>query len=80
MNKMIIELGSNKCENSNKSTRQPNHLQNSLLNSIVDTPENYVLNVDMKLYKRKILTSSIESSSASFYCPIHAMYNIINPA
>ena len=79
MNNMIIDLGSNKCENNNKSTRQLNHLQNQLLKIIVETPENDVLNVDMKLDKRKILTSSIKSSSALFYCPIHAMYNIINP-
>ena len=43
--------------------------------SIVDTPENYVSNVDKKLDKRKVRTSSIKSSSALFSCSIRAMYN-----
>ena len=38
MIKIIVNLGSNKCEDNNNSTCQLNHLQNSLLMSIVDTP------------------------------------------
>ena len=39
MNKIIDNLNSKKCKNNNKSTFHINHLQNSLLMSIVDTPE-----------------------------------------
>ena len=44
--------------------------------SIVDTPKNKVSKVDRKLDKRKIHTSSINSSSTLFSCSIPAMYNI----
>ena len=46
--------------------------------SIVDTPENYVSNVDKKLDKRKVRTSSIKSSSALFSYSIHAIYNRVH--
>ena len=39
MRKMIGNVGSNKCKNNNNSTCQLNHLQNSLLMSIVQTYE-----------------------------------------
>ena len=55
--KMIVNLGSKKCEYNNNSTSQLNHLQNSLLMSIVDTPEKFVSKVDRKIYKRKVLKS-----------------------
>ena len=42
---------------------------------IVDTPEKDVSEFDRKLEKRKILTSSINSLSTLFSCPILAMYN-----
>ena len=71
----IVNLGSNKYEDNNNSTLQLNHLQNSLLISIVDTPEKDVSKVDRKLDKRKIRTSSIKSSSTLFHCSIRAMYN-----
>ena len=40
--KIIVYLGSNKCEYNKKSTWKLNQPQNSLLTSIVDNPENYV--------------------------------------
>ena len=46
--------------------------------SIVDTPENGVSNVDRELDKRKICTSSINSSSTLFSCSIRAMYNKVH--
>ena len=70
MRKNIINLGSKKFEENNNSTFQLNHLQNSLLMSIVDTPEKDVSKVDRKLDKRKIRTSSIKSSSTLFSCSI----------
>ena len=74
-NKMIVNLGSKKYEDKNNSTCQLNHLQNLLSMSIVDTPERDVSKVDRKLYKRKIRTSSIKSSSTSFSCSIRSVYN-----
>ena len=37
--KMIVNLGSNKCDDNNNSKCQLNNLQNSLLTSIVDTSQ-----------------------------------------
>ena len=48
--------------------------------SIVDTPEKGVSNVDMKLYKIKICTSLINSSSTLFSCSIREIYNIFHLA
>ena len=48
--------------------------------SIIDTPEKVVSNVDSKLDKRKIRTSSIKSSSALFSCSIRAMFNRLHRA
>ena len=61
MRKLIFNLGSKKCENNNNSTCQLNPLQNSLLISIIDTPENGVSNVDRKIDKRKVRTSLMNS-------------------
>ena len=80
MIKIIINLGSKKCEDKNKSTCQLNHLQTSLLMIIVNTPEKDVSKIDRKLDKRKIRTSSINSSSALFSCSIRAMYNRVHRA
>ena len=66
MGKMIVDLSNNKCQNNNNSTGHINHIQISLLMSIVDTPEKYVSNVDRKLDKRKIRTSLIKSPSKLF--------------
>ena len=52
-----------------------NHPQNSLLMSIVDTPENDISKVDRKIDKIKIRTYSINPSSTLFSCSIRAMYN-----
>ena len=48
--------------------------------SIFDTPEKDVSNVDSKLDKRKLLTSSIKSSTKLFSCSIRAMYNRVHRA
>ena len=50
---MIANLDSKKCENNKNSTFQLNHLQNSFLMNILDTPENDFPNVDIKLEKKK---------------------------
>ena len=55
----IVRLGSKKCEDNKNSIFQLNHLYNSLLMSIFDTPEKDVSKVDRKLDKLKIGTSSI---------------------
>ena len=62
MIKMIVNLGSNKCENDNKSTCQLSCIYNSLLMSIVDTPEKDLSNIDWKSYMIKVRTSSVKSS------------------
>ena len=48
--------------------------------SIVDTPKNYLSNVDHKSDMRKVCISSVNSSSALFSCSICAIYNSGNPA
>ena len=48
--------------------------------SIVNTPEKDVSNDNRKVYKRKIRTSLINSSSELFYCSICAMYNRVHRA
>ena len=65
MIKMIVNLGSKKGQNKDASC-QITHLQNSLLISIVDTPENYLSNVDRKSDMIKVRTSSVKSSSTLF--------------
>ena len=80
MSKIIVILGSKKCNNNNNSIFQLKHLQNLLLMSIIETSEKDVSNVDRKLYKRKLPTSSINSPSTLFYFSIRAMYNIVHRA
>ena len=80
MGEMIFNLGDKKCENNNNSTGHINHFQKLLLKSIVNTPKKYVSNFDKKLDMRKVLTSSINSSSTLFSCSICAMYNIVHRA
>ena len=80
MSKIIVNLYGKKCKNNNNSTFQINHIQNSLLMSIVDNPENYVSNFDRKLDNRKIRKSSINSSSTLFSCTIREMCNIVHRA
>ena len=76
MGKIIVTLGINKWEDNNNGTCQLNHPQNLLLISIVDTPKKDISTIDRKSEKRKIRTSSVESSPALFYSSIWAMYNI----
>ena len=59
MGKIIVNLVNNKCKNNNNSKGHLNHIQKLLLMSIVDTPEKDVSNVDRKLDKIKLRTSSI---------------------
>ena len=80
MGKMIVNLSNNKYKNNNKSTGHINHIQKSLLMSIVDTPEKGVSNVNRKADKRKTFTSLINSSSTLFSCLICAMYNRVHCA
>ena len=75
MGKMIVNLSYNKYEYNNNSTGHLNHIQKPLLMSIVDNPEKDVSNVDRKLDKIKVRTSSIKSSSTLFPFSIRAMYN-----
>ena len=44
--KMIVKLGSKKCEDNNNSTCQLIRLQNLLFMNIYDPPEKYLPNVD----------------------------------
>ena len=78
MIKMVINLGSNKCEEKYNSTCQINHLQNLLLISIVYTPEKDVSKVYREIDKRKMRTSSINSSSTLFSCSIRAIYKRVH--
>ena len=77
-NKMIVSLGSNKCENNNNSIFLISHLYNVLLMSIVATHEKDESNVDRKSDMRKVCTSSVKSSSTLFYCSLSEMYNRVN--
>ena len=80
MRKMIVNLGSKKCEDNKNSTYQLNNIQNQLLTSIIDAPEKDVSNIDRKIGKRNVRTSSIKSSSTLFSCSIRAMYNRVHRA
>ena len=68
MGKMIVDLSNKKFKNSNISTGHINHIQKSLSMSIVDTPEKDVSNIDRKLDKIKVCTSSIKLPSTIYYC------------
>ena len=60
--KIIVNLGINKGEKNDNYSFQLTRIQNSLLISIVDSPENYLFNADDKYDMRKVLTSSVNSS------------------
>ena len=62
MIKIIVNLGSKKCENNDTSNFQITGLQNSLLMSIVKTPQKDLSNIDRKYDTRKVNTSSIKLS------------------
>ena len=78
MGKIILNFSNRKFKNNNNSTCHLNHIQKSLLMSIVDNPEKYVSNIDRKLDNRKLYKYPIKSSSTLFYCSIRAMYNIFH--
>ena len=59
---IIVNLGINKGEKNDNYSFQLTRIQNSLLISIVDSPENYLFNADDKYDMRKVLTSSVNSS------------------
>ena len=67
MIKIIVNLGSKKCEDNNNYTRQLNQPQNLLIMSIFDTPEKDISKVDRKLDKIKIRKYSIKSSSIYYF-------------
>ena len=56
MRKMVVNLGSKKGKNNYKSSPKLTCLQNSLLMSIVDTPEKDLSNFEGKYYMRKVRT------------------------
>ena len=79
MSKMIVNLGSNKCEE--KTTPHENLIIFRIrYQSLSLNPEKDLSNVYRKLYMRKVRTSSINSSSKLFSCSILAMYNRVNSA
>ena len=80
MSKMIVNLGSKKCENNENSLPHLTLLQNLLLMRIVDTPEKGFLNVVSKFDMRKVRKYSVNSSSTLFSCSMPAMYNRVNGA
>ena len=75
---MVVNLGNNKCKNNNNSKCYINNIRISLLMSIVETSKKNVSNIDRKLYKRKVRTSSINSSSTLFSYSICAVYNRVH--
>ena len=66
--KMDVNLGSKKCENNDTSICQLTRRHNSLLVSIVNTTDKYLSNIDRKLDRKKVRTSSVKSSSKLFSC------------
>ena len=74
MRRMVVNLGSNKCENNKNSSPQVTHIHNSLLIIIFNDTENYLSNIDERYDMRKVRTSSVNSSSTLFSCSIRAMY------
>ena len=79
ISKMIVNLGSRKCEYKNNSICQLNNIQNLLLMGTSDTPKKDASNVDRNQDNRKVRTTSIHSSSTLFSCSILAMYNKSHP-
>ena len=80
MIKIVINLVSNTCEEKYNSTCQLNYLQNLLLMIIVYTPEKGVSKVYKEIDKRKMRTSSINSSLAFFSCSIRTIYKRVHRA
>ena len=59
MIKMIVNLGSKKVEDNNKSSPQLTHINYSLLMNIFDTLEKYLSYVDRISDMRKVRKSSV---------------------
>ena len=77
---IIFSLGNKIFENNDNSSLQLTSLQDSLLMSIIDTPEWDLSKVDGKSFMRKVRTYEVKSSSTLFSCLIRAMYNTVNRA
>ena len=75
---IIVNLGSKGGDNNYNSSPQVSRLNNSLLMSIIDTPEKDLSNSEGKSVTRKFLTSLVESYSTLFSCSVRAMYNRVN--
>ena len=80
MIKIVVNLGSKKGKNREKSSPQLTGLHNSLLMIVVNTLEKYLSNFDGKSDMGKLRTSSVKSSSKLFSCSICAMYKKVNRA
>ena len=78
MIKIILNLGSKRCKNNNNLTFQLTRLQDSLLMSIVETPEKDLSNPDCKSDIRKERTYSVMSSPTLFYSSIREIYDRVN--
>ena len=78
--KNILSLGSKKGQNENNASCQLICLYNSLITSIVNSPEKDSSNVDGKFDMKKVCTYSVKSSSKLFPCSICAIYNRVNCA
>ena len=78
MRKNIVNLGSNTGKKNDNSSTQLTYIQNSLLMSIFDTPENILSNADRKSDMKKLPTYSVDSSSKLFSYSIRTMYNRFN--
>ena len=63
---MIANLGSKKGKNNINSYSQLARLNNSLLMSIIDTPDKSLFNVEGKYDMRKVCTSSVNSPETLF--------------
>ena len=75
MSKIIIFLVSKNGDNDDNSSPQLSHQHNSLIMSIVDTPEKDSSNVEGKSHTRKVHTSLVKPSSTLFSYSVRTMYN-----
>ena len=77
ISKMVVNLGSKKCDDKYNSKCQLTCLHNLLVMSIFDTIQKYLANFDPKSEMRNLHTSSVKSSSALPSLSIHDMYSIV---
>ena len=66
MIRIIVNLGIKTVKNNNNSSLQHTHIKKSFIMRIVDTPKNYLSNVDSKYDMRKVRTSSMNLTSIVF--------------